>query len=60
MDDKLFKATKLAKKHLVAETGKVSDIKKKQASGEKLTFAEKNILNIYENKLQKTIKRSLK
>ena len=59
MDNKLYKVTKKAKK-VVDEKDKFAyAIKAKQQRGEPLTFKERNILNVYNKKLQKEIKRSL-
>lgn len=60
MDNKLYKARQKAKKELAEQTDKISVIRNKQAAGEILTFAERNILKIYDKKLQKAILRSLK
>ncbi len=60
MDDKLYKATQKAKKELSATSFSVTSIRIKQAAGETLTFAERNILKIYDKKLNQAIKRSLK
>lgn len=57
---KLRKAKKLATKKLAPEAEKIKKLKEKQAEGEMLTFAERNIINIYDKKLKTTIKRSLK
>lgn len=59
MDDKLYKVTKKAKKAIDESDKHASLIKAKQQRGEPLTFKERNILNVYNKKLQKEIKRSL-
>lgn len=62
MDDKLFKATRDAKKQLkkLNPGTKVKAIRRKQAEKKELSFAERNILNMHDRKLEKLIKRSLK
>lgn len=59
MDNKLYKARQKAKKELGSNKN-ITEIKNKQALGETLTFAERNILKIYDKRLLKAIKRSLK
>ncbi len=60
MDDKLYKATREAKKRLAKENPehyeKVKQIRKKAANNEELVFAERNILNIHDRKLEKLIR----
>ena len=71
MDDKLYrqrqaeqnklrKARKLAEKKLAPEAEKITQLRVRQNAGEKLNFAERNILKIFDKKLQTTVKRSLK
>ncbi len=60
MDNKLYKAKKLAKKELAGDTEKIKTLRIKQSNGHELTFKERNILKIYDKKLAKAIKRSLK
>lgn len=60
MEDRLYKAKQKAKKELESTENLVPEIRNKQAAGQPLTFVERNILNIYDRKLKKAIKRSLK
>jgi hypothetical protein len=71
MDDKLYrqrqaeqnklrKARKLAEKKLAPEAEKIAALRDRKAAGETLTFAERNILNIFYKKLETAVKRSLK
>ena len=63
MEDKLFKATREDKKRMERQKPgseeKVKEIRRKMANNEKIPFAERNILKIYDRKLEKII-RSLK
>lgn len=71
MDDKLYrtkqqeqnrlrKARKAAEKQLAPEAKKITQLRARRSAGETLTFAERNILNIFDKKLETAAKRSLK
>lgn len=71
MDDKLYKsrqaeqnklrkARKAAEKQLAPESEKITQLRAKRSAGQTLNFAERNILNIFDKKLETATKRSLK